>query len=117
MQIEIDERGVFLVLVGQQPGAGDRRCRGPDAAAAADKSNDLAKAGTWSAARRARLFLETERKRLAAQWLDEVIRRAGREQIAEQADVVHGAERQELEIAAADRARRAELGDRRGRLG
>src|SRR5207244_3538451 len=44
-------------------------------------------------------------------------RSAGREQIGEQTDGVHRAKRQDLEIGAADRARGAELGNRRGRFG
>ena len=117
MQIEVDERGVFLVPVGKQPSAADGRCRGPDAAAAADEGNDLAEARAGPAGCRARLLFEAKRERLAGERLDEVIRSAGREQIAEQTDVVHGAERQDLEIGAADRPRGAELGNRRGRFG
>ena len=42
MQVEIDQRGAFLALLGEDPGDGDRRGRRADAAAAAEKGDHLA---------------------------------------------------------------------------
>ena len=58
MQIEVEQHGAFLVLLGQQPGAGDRRRGGADAAAAADKGDDLAEPAARAAAGRAAALFE-----------------------------------------------------------
>src|SRR6202035_5833949 len=88
--------------------------RRTDTAAAADECDDLAQA---TATRRGRAaFLKSRGKRLAAHRFDDIIGGAGGKQVAEQGDVVDDAERNDLDLLATHRTRRAELGDRRGRI-
>ena len=80
------------------------------AAAAPHERNHLAQPALGT--HRAALF-QCGGERLPAHRLDDIVGRAGRQQIAEQCDIIDDPERDDLELAAADRASRTELGDRR----
>jgi hypothetical protein len=115
VKVEIDERHPLAAFLGQEPGTRHGGRRGPDPATAADEHNDLAQAAVAGNGG-GRPLLQNGRQRLAGRRLDEVIVAAGGEQVAEQGDIVDVAERDELQLGAADRPRRADLGNRRARL-
>ena len=66
-----------LVLLGEEPGAGDRRGRRPDAAAAADKDDNLSEPGAGAAPVGRRRCSRADGERLAADRLDKIIGGAG----------------------------------------
>ena len=110
MEVEVEQRGRFAAILRQDPSAGNRgHCRA-DAAATADERNHLAQSalGAHRAA-----FFQCRGERLPAYRLDDIVGRAGRQQIAEQRDIIDHTESNDLKVAAADRTSRAELGDRR----
>src|SRR5438105_11937801 len=103
MEVEIEQRGRLIMLLRQGPGAGHRRHGRADAAAAADKCDDLTQAA--GARCRGAAFFERRRKRLPAHRLNDVIGRARGEEITKQRDVVDHAERNDLDVLAPNRAR------------
>src|SRR5207253_7933041 len=114
MQIEIEQRRGLVALLRQNPRAGNRGHRRTDTTAAANERDDLAEASPTR--RRRAAFLQSCGQRLAAYRLHHIIGCAGREEVAEERDVINNAECDDLNVLATYRARRAELGDRCSRI-
>ena len=89
--------------------------RGPDATAAADKDDDLPQPVGGRPDRR-RAPLQHRGQGLAGRRLHQVVAGAGREQVAEQRDVVDRAEHNEFQIGATDRARALDLSEHRRQM-
>src|SRR6516162_6860138 len=114
VEIEIDERHSLAALLGKQPGAGNGCCRRADAAAAADKDDHLPQPAAGPRSSVSRPFLQGSRQGLTGRRFDDVVVGAGCEQIAEQSNIVDDTQRDELQLGAADRSSRVDLGDRSG---
>ena len=114
MEVEIDERHSLAALLGEQPGAGNSGCRRTDAASAADKDNQLPQPAAGPCSRVSRPFLQGSRQGLPRRRFDQVVVGAGCEQVAEQRDIIEDTESDELQLGAANRPSRVDLGDRSG---
>src|SRR5262249_59616117 len=97
MKIEIDQGDALAPLCADQPATTNRGSRGADPTAAADEYDHLAEP-VGRRSDRGRLFFQQGGKRLARGGLYEIIAGAGRKQIAEQPDIVDGAENNQLTL-------------------